>query len=107
MHGEAGRRSDRDRQRQEPRTRLQEEEGEGEGEDGCSRLRFLVGSVSGQRQENHGKFLLVNLAVLVEITAPHDGVLELLQVQRVVVLKEHSTSGLLLTGLASAHGIGV
>lgn len=68
-------------------------------------MRLFFGSVSGERQENHGKFLLVDLAVLVEITASHDGVLELLKVQRVVVLKEHSASGSLLTGLPSAQEI--
>lgn len=51
--------------------------------------------MSGQGQEDHGELFLVDLTVLVEVAAPHDGVLELLQVQRVVVLKKHSTSGAL------------
>lgn len=47
---------------------------------------FLVPGLLGQGEEDHGELLLGDLAVAVEVAALHDGVLEVDEVGRVVVL---------------------
>ena len=49
---------------------------------------FVVPSLLGQGQEDHGELLLGDLAIAVEVAPLHNGVLEVGQVRRVIVLKK-------------------